>query len=244
MAKSSTNMETVLLCSKSKNGNKKNNSYRCSGLLIGERFVITTGIILIPFLNNEYFDLINNCNYSKLKMFDTNPMKKIGVWREIVDRTDVAKSKSSIIEATSRLVAIWKCPLVERTLRNVFFDWTIEHGCTGEKSLDNDEIRVSKQLLSIFAILELEDERCGNVGESRIASTLTMTLEKFLTRPVVRGREIKIISTPFGNDLFINSLSSGIISNLIGIENCLILTDARTVPGCEGAPIFSSMKSR
>ncbi|KAG1950483.1 GTP-binding protein SAR1a [Pimephales promelas] len=44
----------------------------------------------------------------------------------------------------------------------------------------------------------------------------------------------------YGEDLFMNSISKGIVSNLAGEENALILTDARCLPGTEGGGVFIS----
>ncbi|XP_009464356.1 PREDICTED: peroxisomal leader peptide-processing protease, partial [Nipponia nippon] len=47
--------------------------------------------------------------------------------------------------------------------------------------------------------------------------------------------------SPFGAlcpDLFLNTLSRGVVSNLAGEENALVLTDARCLPGTEGGGAF------
>lgn len=49
-------------------------------------------------------------------------------------------------------------------------------------------------------------------------------------------------SSPFGSlspDVFLNSLSYGIISNVCGSNGDVLLTDARCIMGSEGAPVFS-----
>uniref|UniRef100_A0A9J7ZJ35 Peroxisomal leader peptide-processing protease n=1 Tax=Cyprinus carpio carpio TaxID=630221 RepID=A0A9J7ZJ35_CYPCA len=44
--------------------------------------------------------------------------------------------------------------------------------------------------------------------------------------------------------LFMNTISKGIVSNLAGDENALILTDARCLPGTEGGGVFVSKGNR
>ncbi len=62
--------------------------------------------------------------------------------------------------------------------------------------------------------------------------------------PVV-GDRVEIISTPFGHvmpEVFRNSHSRGIVSN--AYQDCVYLTDAKTVIGCEGAPVRLSRNKR
>ncbi|XP_076599326.1 peroxisomal leader peptide-processing protease [Chaetodon auriga] len=58
---------------------------------------------------------------------------------------------------------------------------------------------------------------------------------------VQKGHPVVACGSPFGSlclDLFISTLSRGIISNLAGEENAVILTDARCLPGTEGGGLF------
>ncbi|NXX99882.1 TYSD1 protease, partial [Centropus bengalensis] len=56
-----------------------------------------------------------------------------------------------------------------------------------------------------------------------------------------KGEGLLACGSPFGTlcpDLFLNTLSRGVVSNLAGEENALILTDARCLPGTEGGGAF------
>ncbi|XP_033917958.1 peroxisomal leader peptide-processing protease isoform X2 [Melopsittacus undulatus] len=56
-----------------------------------------------------------------------------------------------------------------------------------------------------------------------------------------KGEGLLACGSPFGDlcpDLFLNTLSRGVVSNLAGEENALILTDARCLPGTEGGGAF------
>ena len=55
------------------------------------------------------------------------------------------------------------------------------------------------------------------------------------------GEPLFIIGTPFGSlspPVFLNSMSRGIVCNLVGEGQELILTDARCIPGTEGGAIY------
>ncbi|XP_074011071.1 peroxisomal leader peptide-processing protease, partial [Numenius arquata] len=56
-----------------------------------------------------------------------------------------------------------------------------------------------------------------------------------------KGEGLVACGSPFGAlcpDLFLNTLSRGVVSNLAGEENALLLTDARCLPGTEGGGAF------
>mmetsp|Transcript_4129 Transcript_4129/g.7894 ORF Transcript_4129/g.7894 Transcript_4129/m.7894 type:complete len:574 (+) Transcript_4129:102-1823(+) len=66
-----------------------------------------------------------------------------------------------------------------------------------------------------------------------------------------RGENVAVVSSPFGlvsPTVFQNSITTGIVSNVVswpkgtrGSENvCLYLTDARSLPGSEGGPVFDA----
>ena len=55
------------------------------------------------------------------------------------------------------------------------------------------------------------------------------------------------VGTPYGNlspDIFLNCLSSGILCNLVGSQNELLLNDARCLPGSEGGALYASIDGR
>ena len=61
------------------------------------------------------------------------------------------------------------------------------------------------------------------------------------------GDLAQIIATPFGNlspSVFINSVSNGVMCNLSGDNNVMILTDARCIPGTEGGALYKVTKNQ
>ncbi|NXT81139.1 TYSD1 protease, partial [Zapornia atra] len=60
-------------------------------------------------------------------------------------------------------------------------------------------------------------------------------------RGLRKGEGLLACGSPFGAlcpDLFLNTLSRGVVSNLAGEGNALVLTDARCLPGTEGGGAF------
>lgn len=99
-----------------------------------------------------------------------------------------------------------------------------------EKHNKNQNSPTFYSLLPCFLILKLKDWK-------PFESTLDI-------RSSVNNRQgdrVEIQSTPFGSvspDVFFNSRSQGIISNLSGKNGILILTDARCIPGAEGGALY------
>ncbi|XP_044518859.1 peroxisomal leader peptide-processing protease isoform X3 [Gracilinanus agilis] len=87
--------------------------------------------------------------------------------------------------------------------------------------------------LGWFALLRLEDCTAEEaVGSPRLSVVPAASLPK--------GAPLLACGSPFGAfcpDIFLNSLSRGVLSNAAGP---LLLTDARCLPGTEGAGVFSA----
>ncbi|XP_064369682.1 peroxisomal leader peptide-processing protease [Dromaius novaehollandiae] len=62
-----------------------------------------------------------------------------------------------------------------------------------------------------------------------------------------KGQALVACGSPFGAlcpDLFLNTLSAGVLSNAAGPRNALLLTDARCLPGTEGGGVFAAAEAR
>lgn len=94
------------------------------------------------------------------------------------------------------------------------------------------EILEDSRFLTWFALLKVP-----------ISSTCACkeTLPWVKSGTLEKGCHVIACGSPFAGlcpDLFMNSISKGIVSNLAGYENALILTDARCLPGTEGGGVF------
>lgn len=61
-------------------------------------------------------------------------------------------------------------------------------------------------------------------------------------RSPMRGEEISLESTPFGNEVFLNSKTFGVVSNTIGEDSCIVLCDAASSLCSEGGPVYIKEK--
>ncbi|XP_026211218.1 peroxisomal leader peptide-processing protease isoform X2 [Anabas testudineus] len=98
---------------------------------------------------------------------------------------------------------------------------------------EDEELFRDAQFLSWFAVL-----KTSVVVDS---SPHLRTIPWLSSSSLQKGRPVVACGSPFGSlclDLFIGTLSRGIISNLAGEDNAVILTDARCLPGTEGGGVF------
>lgn len=140
-------------------------------------------------------------------------------------------STTSNREVSAELLMLVNCLEFRQAFRAVFQDadqWRFH----GDEDEDEDLMR-DAQFLSWFAVLKADA-----VAES---STHAGTIPWQSCSYLQKGCPVVACGSPFGSlclDLFISTLSRGIISNLAGEDNAVILTDARCLPGTEGGGLF------
>lgn len=131
-------------------------------------------------------------------------------------------------EVSAQLVALFNCLEFEEAFQTLFQEadnWCF-HGDEGDRELMGDG-----RFLSWFAILKT----CEKVDDLRSESIPWQSCS------LQKGDPVLACGSPFGTlclDLFISTLSRGIVSNLTGKDNAIILTDARCLPGTEGGGVF------
>jgi len=99
---------------------------------------------------------------------------------------------------------------------------------------EDEELLREAQSLSWFAVLKAS---VGADSSPNTAGTIPWQSGSSLQK----GCPVVACGSPFGSlclDLFSSSLSRGIVSNLSGEDNAIILTDARCLPGTEGGGLF------
>ena len=135
------------------------------------------------------------------------------------------------------ITAAWKCPLIEKTFRELMYDWSF------------DKTRnIDRSLLSVFLTISLKKKIANEWSHVDDEAVILQNIRRVLTQFVnnckpplrhpVRASLVEVSSTPFGNPIFIDLLSRGVVSNVLGEDQCLMLTDANAVPGSEGAPVY------
>ncbi|XP_046885156.1 peroxisomal leader peptide-processing protease [Hypomesus transpacificus] len=197
----------------------------CSGLF--SRFMNTKESVSpdLRFLPPDSFnDNLKICiNYSEQRQLETNQCA--------YEACTVADSPSSNpLQATAELLFLINCVEFREAFLKMFRG-SDKWGFYGGE--EEAEMVRDSEFLSWFAVLKAPGLKPGVSKSGPIPMVNSSSLRK--------GCPVWACGSPFGNlcpDLFMSTLSKGIISNLAGEENVVILTDARCLPGTEGGGLF------
>lgn len=135
-------------------------------------------------------------------------------------------------EVSAQLLMLVDCVQFKQAFLGVFKEaeqWRFH----GDDDQDDELIRDAR-FLSWFAVLRADVLVDSISGAGTVPWQSSSSLQK--------GCPVVACGSPFGSlclDLFFSTLSRGIISNLAGEDNAVILTDARCLPGTEGGGLFA-----
>ena len=141
-----------------------------------------------------------------------------------------------IVSCDAKVKCVFECKSLKRTVQRMmpsdswqFLD-SIPSQTSNDKSKSSDEEELFYKLIPCFVLFQLKHWQPME-SDLMIKNGLSNHL----------GDPVEICATPFGGlnpEVFLNSRARGIISNMAGPKNVLILTDARCVPGSEGGGLF------
>lgn len=218
----------------------------CSGTRIGD-WVLTHGSILIPFFdNNNKGTGVSSEHYLRNKLNDMSgsdyiKKNKILDIQSLMFTVVTAKAYSENFQNfpqtnetdklelshKAKFEKIFQCTSVRDALNSAVMSW--------ETDIMDESTELSVPLvMSTLLLLKLTPCETNKRGLAECILMATKSIH------VYRGMEILVESTPFSAISFFNSWSCGIVSNLLGPTNSVLLLDARLTIGCEGAPIFFS----
>lgn len=190
----------------------RNRVLASSGILIDDKFVILTSNI---FAQEKEYPKVNDNEHLHLAPFGNN---RIVLNIVLNKRNDICEVKQGMI------LAIYRSKTIQKS--EIFFKgFAID-------SVDNN--RNVGDILSTFFILTLEPE----LTPADFKQSLKKWWDLVGCFSIKQCDEVWIESSPFANRNFMNSWSQGIVSNLVGKNSCLIITDCPTTPGSEGSPVF------
>ncbi|XP_046727151.1 peroxisomal leader peptide-processing protease [Silurus meridionalis] len=217
-------------CSETQESN--GNPLSCSGVVLSHQsgLLLCSGLVLSRFL------LDKECISQNPKiLFADKFSSKIQIYIDYVDgKVDQGTNKRSNTNALptchkpAELLMMINCVEFQGAFQNLFT------GSEQWKFTDCDEDRdipYNSNFLSWFAVLKMTTNAQVD-PVPWIKSTM-----------LAKGCSVVACGSPFGSfcpDLFMSTLSKGIVSNLAGEENALILTDARCLPGTQGGGLFIS----
>ncbi|KAI7805444.1 peroxisomal leader peptide-processing protease [Triplophysa rosa] len=214
----------------------QNKAMSCSGVFVNSQYgiVVCTGIVFSEFINEHFAKNDSNPLY-----FD-NFCKHMKVYVDYTKRTDVSDNcnqrimdRPNVIRQEAKLLMMVNCLEFQDAFHKIFKradNWGFYSG-----SEDTGVLKHSR-FLSWFAFLKVPT-----------SSTFSESVPWLKSCNLKKGFAVLACGSPFGGlcpDLFMNTISKGIVSNLAGDENALILTDARCLPGTEGGGLFVSQEDR
>ncbi|KAG8135327.1 hypothetical protein E2320_008352 [Naja naja] len=134
----------------------------------------------------------------------------------------------------AELLMVAACPPFQEAFSKIFSTSDRWHfgGNDFEQEVANSSEYEDWCALHWFALLRIL-EPADSLGASWVSCVPAGSLRK--------GDTVFTCGSPFGSlcpEIFMNTLSKGIISNLAGASNALILIDARCLPGTEGGGVF------
>ncbi|KAK6191845.1 hypothetical protein SNE40_003434 [Patella caerulea] len=150
-------------------------------------------------------------------------------------------STSRVQHYNAEIIHVFSCPNFTEAFERLLggSDWSYDQKISLDENQEkNDDIsgKILTTLMQKFVLVKVDDLPV----EYKVVGD-------YINDCVNVGDKLDICGTPFGNlsaDVFINSWSSGIVSNVYGKDNCLILTDARSIPGTEGGPVYVNNNNR
>ncbi|XP_050454927.1 peroxisomal leader peptide-processing protease [Cataglyphis hispanica] len=204
-----------------------------SGISISKNWVLTHGTALSLIIDKSHAisrfvkDMIPG-ELTIAPMELANELK-FRVYRDLeIDDGSRSGDYSRVQEHLGSIVAAWKCPLLTKTFDEFFETW----------NFPNSSIKFDRFLRSIYLLVFItESDKKTIVEISSVKQALSCLLDQAMRNPI-RGASVEIESTPFGNPVFIGSIARGVVSNVVGDEGCVIMTDAYAFPGSEGGPVY------
>ena len=145
------------------------------------------------------------------------------------------------------LVLFWRDLGLQKIAERIFpsSEWKFEslnpvsselkqpHLTEGNAQQQQNEVFAHQSALCDFVLIYVKDL-------AKHLSCKPLVIRPNYARPK-RGEPVFVVGTPFGCEcpvVFYNSVSKGIVSNLAGANNEVIITDARCIPGCEGCTMY------
>ncbi|KAL7889972.1 hypothetical protein AOLI_G00022300 [Acnodon oligacanthus] len=225
----------VVTVSENSCSSKLRSPLSCSGVILSDQsgIVLCSGLLFSPFLIDKE-RISPNLTALQANNFSNNMQVSI---HHAAMTADKCRSKLSIKNGPQRppqnaeLLMMVNCMEFQKTFQSIFIEAEKWNFYSGDEDAD---ILFDSIFLSWFAVLRMPGLATGTQSD---------TLPWVKSTSLIKGHSVLACGSPFGSfcpDIFMSTLSKGIVSNLAGEENALILTDARCLPGTEGGGLFVS----
>ncbi|XP_076282751.1 peroxisomal leader peptide-processing protease-like isoform X2 [Lasioglossum baleicum] len=220
-----------------------------SGISIANHWVLAHGSILSDKAqrSRKLLDFVNASNPGEVILLEPHVHGKL-----FDDVTFLIHHNPGSSIESGKPLAIWKCPLLSDTMESLLRNWNFQNNQRFDRiflpvllliacdTVNTTERAANQQLESELTGRgqngEIRLESLGNGGKVR--DILIELAKQSATGRPAKGSTVEIFSTPFGNPFFSDTMARGIVGNLLGTKECLMVIDAAVFPGCQGAPVY------
>ncbi|XP_018418421.1 PREDICTED: peroxisomal leader peptide-processing protease isoform X1 [Nanorana parkeri] len=234
-------------------GSEGDGLWSCSGVILdrGTGIVICQAAVFFPFLK-ERDRPFSSSDHTVLSAdnFPSDLLIQVECWskpkidaeqethfnHQVLDQRSglglvpVSKPQSQRTQHTAELLMLLPCPEFQLAFSRLFRkedSWVF----SSEEEKEYGEFQKDLEYLHWFAVLKLQSPL--RQAKSR--------MDIMKSSGLVKGSAVFACSSPFGSfypDIFLNTVSKGVLSNTAGDGNVVMLTDARCLPGSEGGGVF------
>ncbi|KXJ71850.1 hypothetical protein RP20_CCG019576 [Aedes albopictus] len=175
-------------------------------------------MLQVPFIKREFKATVEQ------KIIDVDTDNEYSFLRHLDYRLVVQGKGGTFLEKKVQIAYILYSPDIEETIDNNFKNLKF--------SLDGEHKSVSEYSLyfSTFVIMSFPDQ---NISLDIIRPEFENCINCLNLL-----EDIVCISSPFGNEHFLNSINFGHVANVLGKDNCLTLLNISPAFGCEGAGVY------
>ncbi|KAG2462481.1 TYSD1 protease, partial [Polypterus senegalus] len=215
-----------------------NSPWSCSGVLVDplDGLIICHGSIFSPFLLNKdqhisRLGLLLPEDFSETLQIEVLFHNSVAQYSRKANQLE--RQELELFPTTANLLMLVPCPEFQKTFSIMFSKSDKWQFYNEEDKVEFAEVKKDANFLHWFAVLKL----------TAVFAKSIETVPWLPATDLQKGDLIFSCGSPFASfcpDIFMNTLSKGIVSNLAGPRNALILTDAVCLPGTEGGGIFVS----
>ncbi|XP_055308925.1 peroxisomal leader peptide-processing protease [Sitodiplosis mosellana] len=228
--------------------------FRKSCVIFSDQYCLAPASLLLNSFENirnevntsADFDILKDLKFNRI--IDSNASQRYHClakynYKIVYEHNDV------LYKSDATISKIFKC----RNIWNSFND--ILRNFVARTSANNESNNLHKLLLSSFIIFKMRVKDEANLGDNSsslvIFNDITKSVfkkgpqhhcEKLPMNVIRKLENIESISTPFGNECFLNTINVGRIANIFGDNKCLMVASMPLVNGCEGGAVYNKDK--
>lgn len=223
---------------------------RKSCIIFNQRYCLAPASVLLHSFNRIQNEIKSFANYDIQHNLRINRMIDVNKDRRCQNLTKyrfkvIHEYNEVLYKSDAVIINIFKCRNIWNSFNDILRNFVV-------RATKNDSNNSRKLLLSSFLILRLKlcEEEVNNENETPLAifkeiAKMTIRNERpqhhidvFRMNPIRKLENIESVSTPFGNECFLNTINVGRIANIFGDNKCLMVASMPLVNGCEGGAVY------